>query len=716
MVLTAHKNVSKGSRGWTRRVAELAAWGALGVVLLLVILAGLPMPDLVAALALTGATSAWVLLLFRRALARAERTQWIAGLNLGISLALAAGLYATLRGQVPTAQLVFVPVIAIAGLLAGFRAGLATGLMSAALFPVVSGVTGEPPSLIAEAVNIGIFVLSGSVAGLLAEELRSHYRGEQEEHRLATAVRHRLLAVLDAVDEAIVFRDRLGMVRVINRRAADLFAVDADEHLGVAAAELLRVIARQTEDPEGFMESFQELRDDPELEMRVSIEQIIPQRRRLRLYSGPARDDSGLLVGRIDVYTDVTDAVRRAEEIERLYDQARETAESYQRGLLPDSVPTLPRVNLVAHYIAARGRRAVCGDFYDFVTLTEGRVGMVLGDVCGVGPAAANDAAFARYTLRSFATDEADPARLMTKLNSHMGLHLGGDRFVRLVLGVLDPERAELSYVNAGHVPPVIYRAGSGKAEWLEEGELPLGVVSDVSYDSRRVQLDPGDMLVLYADGVTEGLRKGRVFGQGRLQDLVEDYGVGTPGELVQAIRRSVEAWAPGEDLRDDVALLVCQVVPDAAIAEPTRELLLPNEPARIKELRAFVAGYLADLRAPIEDSQEIVIAVGEAASNACKYGRRGEGRSEIRVRCALEGRDVVISVSDDGPGFDLEAIPHNGLPDRFASGGRGMFLMHQLMDSVEIDTSAAGTTVTLKRAVDVDAIKPVEKRVPQTG
>jgi serine phosphatase RsbU (regulator of sigma subunit)/anti-sigma regulatory factor (Ser/Thr protein kinase) len=594
----------------------------------------------------------------------------------------------------------------VSGLLVGFRAGLGTGVVAAVLYAVVGEATGEPPSVIAAAVNLGIFFLSGSVAGLLAEELRSHYRGEQEEHRLATAVRHRLLAVLDAIDEAIVFRDRQGVVRVVNRRAADLFGIDADEHLGGAAAELLRVIARQTEDPEGFMESFQELRDDPELEMRVSIEQIIPERRRLRLYSGPARDESGILVGRIDVYTDVTDAVRRAEEIERLYEQARETAESYQRGLLPDSVPTLPRVNLVAHYIAARGPRAVCGDFYDFVALPQGRVGIVLGDVCGVGPPAANDAAFTRYTLRSFVADESDPVALMSKLNAHIDRHLSNDRFVRLVLGILDPERAELSYVNAGHVPPVIYRARSGRAEWLGEGGLPLGVSPDEPYEARRVQLEPGDMLLFYADGVTEGIRKGRVFGQGRLQDLVEEYGVGTPGELVQAIRRSVEAWAPSDELRDDVALLVGQVVPDAAIAEPARELLLPNEPARVKELRAFVADYLADLRAPIEESQEIVIAVGEAASNACKYGRKANGRSEIRVRCALEGPNVVISVSDDGPGFDATTIHHNGLPDRFASGGRGMFLMNQLMDSVEIDTSEAGTTVTLKRAVPVRAAR----------
>ncbi len=699
-ILFGFPEIDKGSRDWIRRVAELGSWGALAVVLTLVLLSELPPVRLTSALALLGVFAICTYALFRGLLPRSTKPSWQLAAALVFSLALASGLYAALRGAVPTAQLVFVPVVAIAGLLTGLRVGLATGVSAAVLYTVIAELTGTRPSSIAVAVVLGVFVLSGSVAGLLAEELRSHYRGEQHEHRLATAVRHRLLAVLDAVDEAIVFRDRQGAVRVINRRAADLFELDPDDYLGTPAVALLRQVARRTEDPEGFMESFQELRDDPEIEMRLSIEQLMPQRRRLRLYSGPARDDSGLLVGRIDVYTDVTDAVRRAEEIEQLYEQARETAESYQRGLLPDAIPKLPRVNLVAHYLAARGRRAVCGDFYDFVTLPGGRVAVVLGDVCGIGPPAANDAAFTRYTLRSFVTEEADPARLMNRLNSHVGRNLSQDRFVRLLLGVLDPERAGLEYINAGHVPPLIYRSKSGRAEWLSEGELALGVENRGAYRSETIDLHPGDMLVFYADGVTEGMRKGRVFGQAKLQDLVEEYGTGTPGELVQAIRRAVEAWAPEEQLRDDVALLVCQVVPDTAIAEPTRELLLPNEPARAKELRNFVAAYLADLRAPIEVTQEIVIAVGEAASNACKYGRRPEGRSEIRVRCSLEGSDVVILVSDDGAGIDLDFVRQNGLPDRFSSGGRGMFLMNQLMDSVEFQSSERGTTVVLKRTI----------------
>ena len=237
-----------------------------------------------------------------------------------------------------------------------------------------------------------MFLLCGAVAGLLAGELRTHFRGEKREHQLATAVRHRLLAVLDAVDEAIVFRDRHGTARVINQRAGELFDLEPDAFLGEPVVELLRTVARLTEEPEDFMETFQLLRDDPEAELRLAIDQILPRRRKLRLYSAPAFDDVGALVGRIDVFTDVTDAAARADEVEKLYETARKTAESYQRALLPDKVPTLPRVSLVANYVAAAGRRAVCGDFYDFVALRDGRMAIVLGDVCGIGPVAANDA------------------------------------------------------------------------------------------------------------------------------------------------------------------------------------------------------------------------------------------------------------------------------------------------------------------------------------
>ena len=685
---------------WAVHVAQLAAWGTVILVTLAVFAARMSTEDLRLGLGLVAALGAWVYFFFHEALPRWGSQRWTASLSTIVTVAFACAFYGLLRGEIASAQLVFVPVVVVTSLLGFVPEAVLTGILATAGYWLVAGLSGPSPRPLPLAFNAGVFLLSGVVAGLLARELRTHYRGEQQEHRLATAVRYRLLAVLNSVDEAIVFSDRQGIVRIVNRRAGELFQIDPDEALGEPVVQLLRSVARKTEDPEDFMELFQQLRDDPELELRVQVEQILPARRQLRLFSGPTFDDVGALVGRIDVYTDVSENVHRAAEVEQLYEQARKTAESYQRGLLPKAVPNLPRLSMVAHYVAAAGKRAVCGDFYDFMSLPDGRVAVVMGDVCGVGPAAANDAALARYTLRSYAPESADPGDLLRRVNARTSAHLPAERFIRLMYGALDPERAILDYANAGHVPPVVYRQRSGEVEWLGEGGLVLGVEEDARYKSGRIELDPGDMLVLYTDGVTEAPRLGQPFGQGRFMDLIKDWGMGTPGELVQAIRRAVEAWTEDGELRDDLALLVCQVVPDAAVDELVRELVLPNEPSRIAEIRSFVSGFLVDLRAPVEASSEILLAVGEAAANATRHGRRLEGRSEVRVRCAVEQSVVSITIADDGPGFDVARLERTELPDPFASGGRGLFLMRELMDEVKIETSDRGTTVLLRRAV----------------
>src|ERR687892_1094380 len=695
MISRNRQPAPKGSWRWAVRVAEVTAWGTAGLVSILLVVAELDRSTFRAGIAVVLALGIWLALLFRVLVPRLGARRWVLPASVLINLGFAALVYGLFRGEVAGVQLVFVPVIVATGLLGKLPEAFLAPTAGIVIYGLVSDVTGSLPAPGAFVLTGGVFLLSGGVAGLLARELRHHYRGEREEHRLATAVRHRLMAVVDAIDQAIIFSDRSGIVRVVNRRAAELFDIDSDEYLGLLVVQLNRTLARQMEDPEGFMETFQTLRDDPDLEFRSEIEQILPARRQLRLFSSPALDDYGVLVGRIDVYTDVTEAGRRAAEVERLYEEARRTAESYQRSLLPESTPSLPRVGFVAHYVPAAGERAVCGDFYDFVTLPDGRLGVALGDVCGVGPKAVSDCALTRYTLQSFAEQDADPGRLLARMNAHIGAHLSSERFVRLMFGVLDPERAVFEYANAGHVPPVVYKSRSGEVEWLGEGGIALAVEEDSDYKVGRVELEPGDMLVLYTDGVTEAPRHGRPYGQGRFLDLVTEYGVGTPGEMSQAIRRAVDSWVEDGELRDDLAMIVCQVMPDSVLAEPTRELVLPNETSRLSELRAFVASFLADVRAPVDVSAEIILATSEAAANAVRHGRRTDGRSEIRLRLVLEGEKVSVTVVDDGPGFTAPARDH-ALPDRFASGGRGLFLMHELMDEVTITPSAEGTIVAM--------------------
>jgi serine phosphatase RsbU (regulator of sigma subunit)/anti-sigma regulatory factor (Ser/Thr protein kinase) len=699
----------RGSWRWAQRVAELISIATAFALLITLHALDVGSPKYYLGVFLVVALLAVGWLYFRLALDHLGRGRRAAWLGLAFATVGTFCAYALLRGESPSPQLFFVPAIIAAGLLGNIRTGLAMAVISIVGYLGLATVLESFPRPIAAFLNSVVFVFTGYVSGLLSEGLRTHYRGEMEEHRLAMVAGYRLTSVMGAVEEAIVFSDRQGRVKVLNRRATELFEIEQHEYLDKPVVQLHRHIARLSEDPEGFMERFQQLRDEPEAELQFDLEQIIPARRVLRGLSRPAKDPSGALVGRIDVYTDVSEEIRRAAEVERLYEQARTTAESYQRALLPRSTPSVPRVSLVAHYIPAAGRRAVCGDFYDFLTLPDGRIGIALGDVCGAGPSAVADAALTRYTISSLIRAETDPGELFNLSNGHVFQRLESDRFVRVVLGILDPERAVLTYANAGHVPPLLFRARTGEVEWLGEGGLPLGVELGAEYKAGRIELEPGDTLLFYTDGVNEAPRLGRPLGQGKLKDLVGDYGVGTPGELVQAVRRAVESWVDGE-LRDDLAMVGVQVVPDT-MEEPTRELVLPNEPQRMREIRSFVADFLADLRAPVDVSSDILLAIGEAAGNAVRYGRKEEGRSEIRVLCVLDGVDVIVTIADEGPGFDLASIEARGLPDPFASGGRGLFLMRQLMDRVDFLPTRDGTTVVLARQAFTDPPLPPKDR-----
>jgi serine phosphatase RsbU (regulator of sigma subunit)/anti-sigma regulatory factor (Ser/Thr protein kinase) len=687
----------RGTVPWALSVSKNIAWGAIAALLLVLHIDSFPASTYRIGVVLALGASALLALLVIVMPGRLPSIR-SALVAVGLGLVFTCSTFALLVPYVPAAHAVFVPVIVIAGLVSGTTLALAVAALSTFAYAFISSLRDITPDGATALLVTGNLLLIGWMGGTLASLVRGHLRGEREEHQRLEAIRYRLRALLDAVDEAIVFSDRHGTVRLLNKHAARLFEVSAGDFVGLPVVQLWRTIARQTEDPEGFMESFQTLRDDPGVELKWNVEQLIPQRRVLRIFSSAAMDDDGAIVGRMDVYSDLTETVRNSAEVDRLYREALRIAESYQRALLPTAAPKLPRISFVASYLPAAGRKAVCGDFYDFITSRDGKIGVLLGDVCGIGPEAVNDAALARYTLRSFAPYESNPARLLERTNQRVTDHLGSERFVRLLYGVLDPERATLEYANAGHVPPLLYRARSGEVEWLGEGGLPMGIERGTEYKVGKIQLEPGDLIFIYTDGVTEAPRNGRPLGQGRLSDLVGEYGVGTPGELVQAIRRAVEAWVD-EDLRDDLAMLSFQVVPDVAADGLMRELVIPNEPRRAREARDFVAEFLADLRAPVEVSYDVLLAVGEAAGNAVKYGIREEVRSEIRVRCQLEGGEVRVAVADEGRGFDLASIESEKV-DPFASGGRGLFLMKQLVDEVDIKSTDSGTTVTLTHRV----------------
>ncbi|MEO3975059.1 GAF domain-containing SpoIIE family protein phosphatase [Streptomyces sp. CAU 1734] len=242
-----------------------------------------------------------------------------------------------------------------------------------------------------------------------------------------------------------------------------------------------------------------------------------------------------------------------------LYEQRRQHVVSLQQHLLPAALPAVPGLALSSAYEVADDTLDVGGDFYDAVSGPDGRVALLIGDVCGRGAEAAALTGLARHTLRTLLEDGSPPAHTLARLNQALHREKAG-RFVTALVVTMVPDgaggfRAEVA--NAGHPPPLVRRAG-GAVESVDCGGLLLGVLPSAEYAPASLRLGPGDSLVLFTDGLTEAREHGGGFFEDVLSDVVAREGAGEPALLAERLVRAGVAFrASGED---DVAVLAAQV------------------------------------------------------------------------------------------------------------------------------------------------------------
>jgi len=218
-----------------------------------------------------------------------------------------------------------------------------------------------------------------------------------------------------------------------------------------------------------------------------------------------------------------------------------------------------------------RPANTVGGDFYDVIPLGDGRVLVTLGDVAGKGSPAALLMALLLAMLRTLVDVGLDVAELVSRLNVQVMRQAPSTRFITLFLGVFDPATGELEYVNAGQNPPLLRRS-SGAYDRLREGGVALGMFERAQYKRGRTTMAPGDLLVMYSDGITEAENPmGLPFDEAGLQRVVDTRTWGTAKELGWAAFEAVERHANGRRLLDDLTVLVVRrlhPLPAQAVAQ----------------------------------------------------------------------------------------------------------------------------------------------------
>ena len=209
------------------------------------------------------------------------------------------------------------------------------------------------------------------------------------------------------------------------------------------------------------------------------------------------------------------------ERIEReRIEQDLRVARTIQQASLPKEVPTLEGWQISPYYQPAR---EVGGDFYDFHLLSEGRLGLVVGDATGKGMPAALVMSSTRSMLRALARASNSPGEVLEQVNDLLVTDIPPNMFVTCFYAILDPKSATLSYANAGHDLP--YLRHSGEAEELRARGMPLGLMPGMSYEEKEIELDVGEGVFFYSDGLVEAHDpKGEMFGFPRLRALVAQH------------------------------------------------------------------------------------------------------------------------------------------------------------------------------------------------
>ena len=232
-----------------------------------------------------------------------------------------------------------------------------------------------------------------------------------------------------------------------------------------------------------------------------------------------------------------------------------EVARSLQLAILPAAFPARPGCEGAARMIPAT---TMGGDFYDYIELPDGQIGLVIADVSGHGVPAAFFMAVARTNLRELAVRHTDPGDCLAQTNDALCAQNPLDLFVTVFYCILDPKTGVLHYANGGHNPPYVRRA-AGPIESLNgAGGLVLGAMPGVRFPTHTVQLLRGDQLVLYTDGVTEAFNPTEeLYGTERLVDEVRVHGSGTPAALVERICQSITNFAGTAPQSDDITLTV---------------------------------------------------------------------------------------------------------------------------------------------------------------
>ena len=395
-----------------------------------------------------------------------------------------------------------------------------------------------------------------------------------------------------------------------------------------------------------------------------------------------------------DINSTVTTLKHYIDEAAARFDKDLEIAKQIQHSALPSVFPPYPNRKDFSIFASMDAAKEVGGDFYDFYLVDENHLAFVVADVSGKGIPGAMFMMTSKTLIKSFAESGLPVHEVLTNVNTQLCVNNEAGMFVTAWMGILDLKTGLIKFANAGHNPPLV-KHKNGTYEYLKgKVNFVLAGMDMVKYKEQELQLQPGDKIYLYTDGVTEAHNtQNELFGEDRLLESLNSTKGMSVEEICKKVKEDVDAFVADGEQFDDITMLCVRLNEINSAVGITVEPSMETVP----QVADFMEAEMEKLEVSPKISMKLMIAIDEIYSNIVRYS----GATEATVSIEKIDDTLKLYFKDNGTPYNpLEAKD----PDVTASaedrniGGLGIFMVKKMLDNVEYEYTNNCNKLTLTK------------------
>jgi anti-sigma regulatory factor (Ser/Thr protein kinase) len=379
-------------------------------------------------------------------------------------------------------------------------------------------------------------------------------------------------------------------------------------------------------------------------------------------------------------------------------------ARNIQSAMVPQRLPAMEGLEMASLYLPCRD---VGGDLFDVVCLTEDTLAFYMFDVSGHGVGAALISSMAKVFFNEYIRTMKSPKQIVERVNARMILDISSDCYLTAIVAFLDLHDNRLTYCNAGHAYPIVYKGKEKTMAQLRSTGVFIGVSEKGQYEEKSVYCNPGDWLFFFTDGIYHVLGANNEL-QGRKlleKEIARQTRHGSPKEFVRHIEKRSSGLPLGSRRDDDAIAVVIEFLTQSRKSQIKEKLgFKKDDPVYLQFINYFeemdrtaavILSAMDLFGYPDESIRKMKIILTELLANAIYHGNKGERSKKVTIGHVIDKKKAVISILDEGNGFNPKSIPDPTLPENLKKdSGRGLYIVKKYVDTLKFNSLGNRITV----------------------